>query len=95
MTTTQNEPKTIGLFGYSVSLKTPDAKLDLSQCKVPGAWPEDEPLQIPGAWVECDDDDWCQHILCWVETVFGFQHYCSRHKNEDEVIEIFLSGLEL
>lgn len=67
--TTQNEPKTIGLFGYSVSLKTPDAKLDLSQCKVPGAWPEDEPLQIPGAWVECDDDDWCQHILCWVETV--------------------------
>jgi hypothetical protein len=63
----------------------------LAECKVPGAWPEEEQtLNIPGGWVDSDDDeDWCQHISCWIETAFGYDCFCER----DEVVEIVLSGL--
>jgi hypothetical protein len=65
----------------------------LSECKVPGAWPvEEEPtLNIPGGWVDCNDEDWCQHISCWIETALGYDCFCER----DEVVEIVLSGLKL
>jgi hypothetical protein len=64
----------------------------LAQCKVPGSWPEEEPtLRIPGGWIESDDEDWCQHLSCWIETAFGYDCFCER----DEVVEIVLSGLKL
>jgi hypothetical protein len=65
----------------------------LAECKVPGSWPEEEPtLNIPGGWIDSDDDeDWCQHISCWIETAFGYDCFCER----DGVVEIVLSGLNL
>jgi hypothetical protein len=88
MTQQQTTP-TLSILGLSLPY-TPWATI--AECKFPSAWPEDEtPLKMPGAWVECDDDDWCQHIFCCIETAFGYDPWCKK----DEVVEIHLSGLEL
>lgn len=94
---TQQETATSFLFIGSIFPSFPKkSPTPLSECKVPGAWPEDEiTLKMPGGWVQTEDDDWCQHILCCIGTAFGSEHFCSRHKNDGEVVEIYLDGLEL
>jgi len=89
---TQQTTQTFTLFGLTFGLTFPKKTRTLAECKVPGAWPEDEPvLKIPGAWDESTDGNWCGHLLCWIENDFGFEHFCSRH----EVVEVVLSGLKL
>jgi hypothetical protein len=92
-TTTSLTPS---LLTQGFSFGFPSRSTPLSECKVPGAWPSEEiTLKVPGAWIDTEDENWCQHVYCWVETAFGFEHYCSRHKDDGEVVEILLGGLEL
>jgi len=89
---TQQTTQTFTLFGLTFGLTFPKTTRTLAECKVPGAWPEDEPvLKIPGAWDESADENWCGHMMCWIENDFGFEHFCSRHA----VVEVVLSGLKL
>lgn len=98
-TMTQQEAETFSLLNWSILSILPSFSSQpltpLSECKVPGAWPSVEStLNMPGGWIE-NDEDWCQHICCWIETAFGFDHFCSRHKNNAEVVKIVLGELEL